>query len=635
MIYFIAEGRQLFFVSQLETTKQRRGIMKGTFGPTGLFLLWAIICPSFHVFFLLSIEDCIAFSPIDGGKSSLLGFPAKRDGSSFADGRSSLELDTRVGLRMDAHNNTTVTAVDPMDNYIADDGNDLEAIRSLTKIAIYQCGTVEGLDALTELNELCNNRLPFDFDAHHRKEGMLSVDDGSVVRGERVISLLPGFLPPRTVDSFLESVRCMEDQGWMSTNPDSVDGLPSLHVNLVSQGKPLFDKTASRDDEEDSFQNRIFQLYDLVRPYVYETLLPKVDRLLKERQPDNSGTHSRTLRVSDVFFRRYGQDVCGNVTRNGISIHYDVFSRVTAVVALDDVASKGDNGLFTLTVNERTGETSNHKALRRFFPLKTGDCVVHTWDVLHGVDVELGLDRTSLIVWFDEVDENDDDGVHPNDETPCMSPWLSLEHQNKPANDDSTTTLENGNDVQQFVLASALSSTETKTEGSEHDETRLYLRSASRGNVFALARMGSIFEERIPLPQELETEAVALLDERRPVEKLPEIIQSLLKDIESVSTEIACRFWLEASLSGNPLAQKSLADEIMFEASQSGNADHRLLAAVLFALASQQDDNDEHGPCDALSRIIEYDLAARDVQSEDEFLASPVVQTAQAALGIV
>ena len=105
-----------------------------------------------------------------------------------------------------------------------------------------------------------------------------------------------------------------------------------------------------------------------------------------------------------MFLRRYGQDIGGqnDLSRNGISAHYDVFSKVTAVIALDDVAADGRNGLFTTSTDDK-GQTSNHKSLRRFFPLQKGDCVIHTWDVLHGVDVKPGLDRTSLIVWFDEV----------------------------------------------------------------------------------------------------------------------------------------------------------------------------------------------------------------------------------------
>jgi len=554
-------------------------------------------------------------------------------------------------------------------------GNNLENVKTLTAAAIFGCGTEEGLTALSLLNELCNRRLPFDFDSFHRRQTQNSSNGGYVNstnsstadsfsgcialdEGERVISLMPKFLPQRAIDDFLESVRIMEEQGWMSTNPDSVDGLPSLHLNLVSQGKPLYE--SSFEDEDDfSFGNQIHKLYELVRPFVYETLLPEADRLLRSNTPINNSF--RRLRVSDVFLRRYGQDIYGSVTRKGISIHYDVYSRITAVVALDEVASKGDNGLFTLEVDERTGETSNHKALRRFFPLTTGDCVLHTWDVLHGVDVQAGLDRTSLIVWFDEEEESETDDTTENGkhtsiregavskidgdekDDALISPWLSLEHQGPTS---GRTTLIDGNDVRQFVLASALSSASTETESEQTSANRLYLRSASRVNTFALTRMGSICEEgALSSSDELRKEAFEVLEVLRPFEELPTKLRDMLvshresdpNDYEECDgiaerTELACRFWLEASLAGNPLAQQSLADEVMFEASRSGDPHQRLLAATLFALAAQQDETDD-GPSDSLARVIEYDVAAREVSTREEFLASPVVQTANAALG--
>jgi len=154
--------------------------------------------------------------------------------------------------------------------------------------------------------------------------------------------------------------------------------------------------------------------------------------------------------------------------------------------------------------------------------------------------------------------------------------------------------------------------------------------------------MGSICEEG--MIGDFNEEAFRLLDKLRPFEELPEILRDMLTsqrvviedaELDDITerTELACRFWLEAALTGNPLAQKSLADEIMFEASRSGDPDQRLLAATLFALASQQESDTEGGPSDSLSRVIEYDVAAREVESREEFLASPVVQTANAAVG--
>ena len=635
-----------------------------------LLLVWALCCYSF-------CQPCAAFAPYSfvsptkrtltnrqerfaNYESNLLGF---RFCPSSPHIGNSAKCATTNTIDVDDH--TAETKIE----------SNLETIKFLTASAIFDCGTEEGFIALRVLNELCERRLPFDFDSFFsRQEKDRTTDhdcyspaDGDAVctsntsnnpdKGERVISLLPNFLPEKITDDFLESVRAMEKKGWMSTNPDSVDGLPSLHLNLVSQGKPLYASPSGDDDEEEededvSFGSQIHTLYDLVRPFIYETLLPEADRLLRSNSRSNNST--RTLRVSDVFLRRYGEDICGSVTRKGISIHYDVYSRITAVVALDEVASKGDNGLFTLQTDEQTGETSNHKALRRFFPLTSGDCVLHTWDVLHGVDVQEGLDRTSLIVWFDEEEEDDEmiipeEGDTPisntnNDESMLVSPWLSLEHQGSSPLGDSRTTLRGGNNVRQFVLASALSSaSSTEAESEEAVATSLYLTSAAQGNTFALTRMGSICEEGALSSPELKMEAFRVLDELRPFEELPRILTDMLKSQRNQSNnededaaeriELACRFWLEASLTGNPLAQKSLADEVMFEASRSGNPDQRLLAATLFALASQQEDDTKEGPSDALSRVIEYDVASRGVESREEFLASPVVQTAQAALG--
>ncbi len=576
--------------------------------PKLLLLLAMLYC----VFQSTWFDFCIAFMPTDSLSPTkcqrLVRMHRRIDEGLFNRSCLALALTPRGG--------DTQSVADTIDETAIEVGNDLKTVKQLTSFAIFNCGTEEGLEALGNLNELCERRLAFDFESHLQETNDA---ESAHDHGELVISKLPKFLPDKTTTNVLESVRILEEEGLMSTNPDSVDGLPSLHLNLVSNGKPLFSSSAGRDDdddddddeEENAFRKQIFNLYELVRPYVYETLLPEANELLK----NSSKANGRKLRVSDVFLRRYGEDICGSVTRNGISIHYDVYSRITAVVALDEVASNGDNGLFTLQVDEDSGETSNHKALRRFFPLTTGDCVLHTWDILHGVDVQPGLDRTSLIVWFDEEE------IDETNKTELVSPWLSLEQE---ASSKEKTTLKDGNAVRQFVLASALASTSETEETTFND---LYLTSAAKGNTFALTRMGSICEEG--MIGELRDKAMQVLDTLRPFEELPEILRNMLSYMRNSDTELACRFWLEASLTGNPLAQKSLADEVMMIASQSEDEEQRILAATLFALASQQ----EGEASDSLRRVIEFDAAARQVESQEEFLASPVVKTASAALG--
>jgi hypothetical protein len=346
-------------------------------------------------------------------------------------------------------------AIDPTTDVVSLTSS-LETVGTLTKIAILDAGTEAGLAALRNLATLCERRKRFDFDKHTNKKK----------NEHQIISHIPQLLPALTRNQFLQVVRYMESNEWLSRNPDSVDGLPSLHLNLVCNGEPLF-PTNDSDTAVDDFQSGIQQLYRIIHPHIYNKLLPKVKHLLQD-----TSTGSSSLRISDVFLRRYGQDICGG-DRNGISAHYDVFSRVTAVVALDDVAASGRNGLFTTAIDTTTGQTSNHKALRRFFSLQAGDAAIHSWDVLHGVDVEPGLDRTSLIVWFDEYSES------------VKFPWL-VNHRDYRR--DST------NDVLHFVFASALSN--VNLDKSEmNDPIHLYLRSASQRNTFALTRMGSLCEE--------------------------------------------------------------------------------------------------------------------------------------------
>eukprot|EP00980_Cylindrotheca_fusiformis_P025848 scaffold14736_cov54-Cylindrotheca_fusiformis.AAC.1 len=297
-------------------------------------------------------------------------------------------------------------------NPTSSSSSSFETICHYTELAIFHSGSSEdvdvvGLEALSQLSELCKHRIPYDFDDSTKSR---SKDDNhhSMMR---MIQRFDQLIPPKAVEAFLRQLQSMEENGWLSTNPDSVDGLPSFHLNLVSNGLPMFssskeEKTTTTTTKE-PFQMGVQKLLAIVRPYIYHELLPGVQELL----------NSTSIQISDVFLRRYGQDLCGSeISRNGISAHYDVLSRVTAVVALDDVAADGRNGLFT-TQMSKGGATSNHAALRRFFPLSTGDGVVHTWDVLHGVDVEAGLDRTSLIVWFTENATNTtcDDGVAESD----------------------------------------------------------------------------------------------------------------------------------------------------------------------------------------------------------------------------
>lgn len=473
----------------------------------------------------------------------------------------------------------------------------LDLIQNLSESAIRGRGTEAGLESMVKLSQMCAERLPFDFDD----------DDVESFKSDEqtVISKLPCLLPAGITNQIFEKVEGMLQRGWLSTNPDSVDGLPSFHLNLVSNGKPI-----ASGENLDDFQVEIQSMLDLVGPLVYDKLLPHVKEQLK----------SDSIEVSDVFIRRYGHDIVEGKSRNGISAHYDVFSRVTSVVALDDVAQEGRNGLYT-TVQQFSDKshgarTSNHAALRRFFPLGVGDAVVHTWNVLHGVDVEEGIDRASLIVWFTEK-TTDNDFVSPS--------WL----ENHP-------NLESDN-VAQFVLASATESSEPapgegslsmnqgvdKQIGGLAKAIDLYLSSAASGNSFAMTRLGSLLEEGLLDAPALETARDILSDLRQ---SRTNDIPAWVEDQNDASISLARGFWYEASLCGNALAQIALADEIM--ASFSAEPDARLLAATLFGLAAQQGNEQA---VESLTRLVQLDLQFSGVSSQEEFETNPVVQTARAA----
>ncbi|GKY92830.1 hypothetical protein MPSEU_000252600 [Mayamaea pseudoterrestris] len=469
-----------------------------------------------------------------------------------------------------------------------------------------------GLEALQSLAQLCQQRLPYQFKfASHNSD--------SLVRH------VPSLLPKAVTQAIAERLDFMTLQGWWSTNPDSVDGLPSFHLNLISNGVPILSETNSYDgDNDDDFERNLRYLIHLVKPYIYEELLPLAQKLSK----------TSSLNVQDVFLRRYGDDVIDGQSRSGISAHYDVYSQLTAVCALDDSAATGMNGLYTTEVISQVdepimGKTSNHASLRRFFPLQCGDAVLHSWDVLHGVDVRGNQTRTSLIVWFSSNTEE-----RPNDEaeSPLQhldAPWLL---KGKDVDTSATT---------QFVLASALESLSITTTGDADAQgatpsyhaygnkqrlnlqpCNLYFQSASKGNAFALTRLGSLCEEG-DLPVSMLSELSLLLDQ---LQKLREDLHAAVESERSaLHTNLAKRCWLEGAIRGNHLAQSALAGELMLEGIEQDDIPRRQLAATLFGLAAQQGDE---SAVDALQRVVKYE-ADRGGETDTAFV--DVLRIANAA----
>jgi len=477
--------------------------------------------------------------------------------------------------------------------------NEAALIRNLTDVAIRKRGTALGLAALDKLGELSSRRMAFDFDYNEQSN-----------QNGRLVSYIPRIIPHDTTKEIFQRVQKMTENGWISTNPDSVDSLPSFHLNLISDGKLIVQSGENLSNND--FDGALAGLAEIIEPYVREKLLPRVQELM----------NSTAISISDVFLRRYGDDVVKGVSRHGISAHYDVYSHATCVVALDDVAREGTDGLYTTV----TRVASNHAALRRFFPLSCGDGVVHTWDVLHGVDVRPGLDRTSLIVWFTSSDD------HTTEKMECVSPWLA-----------DRADLET-NDIAQFVLASAIESSagdevlandaanqklshamfHSTALPSSRNAYELYIKSAFQGNAFALTRLGGLCEQdRLSLPMlEMATKVLDKFQEQHEMHHL------VISPKVPPNMNLAKQFWLEGALRGNPLAQQALADELMFEGTLYDDSELCLLATVCFGLAAQQGSESAN---ESLSKIVS--LQASGDSSEDmESQILKIVSTARSHL---
>lgn len=531
----------------------------------------------------------------------------------------------------------------PNDEIIFKWMNPCQAIRTYSIDAYTYRGTDRGINALSILGMLTKKTVSYDFESSH-DDGNLATSHGG---SSNLISQQKKILPESILEEITAVLGNIKQNGWLSTNLDSVDGLPSLHINLVSDGKPLF-STSSIDTEQDTFEDNIRQLQAVLHPYLYETLLPRAQKL----------TNSTTLKISDVFIRNYGENVQPDAVENteeefsnsnsrfGISAHYDIYSSLTSVIALDNVASKGDAGLFTVlnplsctslqeTENDDEVGVSNHASLRRYFPLNAGDGVLHSWDVLHGVDIDASVKRSSLIVWFTDYGENN---VEKKDGEEGIPPWLLSQKDN---------CRKVRNDIHDFVLATTLSSKSNNNDADTERTLDLFLKSASTGNSFALNKLGFIFspendaEDFEPLMVEKTIDMLRLLssskknpfmDHLEPIkdrfDKSNDHDDESIIPISYLRNILSKALWFESATRGNISAQQSLADSLMemytmidiplddddddSKIIKKQHNDLILTAALFFVMAAQQEQqqqNDGYSLSEPLQRLISVYLS--------------------------
>ncbi|KAL3765485.1 hypothetical protein ACHAW5_008735, partial [Stephanodiscus triporus] len=487
-------------------------------------------------------------------------------------------------------------------------------------------GTHAGIESLELLRMLSERRATFDFGATDRDDDDDDDDDDDEQRrgtsagggrggGRRAnfVSRLPGILPPDVVDDVMEIVGRVKSRNWLSANPDSVDGLPSLHLNLIAGGRSMFECDDSDPDDEDnpsegdlfsdeggiSFPRCISRMTNILRPYLYDTLLPAIREISK----------SHTVEISDV-----------------------------------------------------------------------GDGVAHSYDVLHGVDVDpdLGRERTSLIVWF--ADDGDGRGGGGD----CVRGAVSVGGR---SGTPPSWLLDPDDDVGEFVLGLALESSSsvqggrganTRTPPSINHRAELaadpypfYLSSARKGNIYAMSAIAQMCSDGI-IPDSQYDRILDILTSvhvrgagggsSNPlfVGRQQRSDDYGIGDDLSSWEELAIALWYHAAIrGGHRAAQVSLADEIMSryytsmeEEGDDGDAedpssdenrrrrslssreDMLLAASVLFTMAHSQGHVDSRG---SLKRLMDVEIdrligsgvglgGGDDSDDGDDSLLSPVMR---------
>ena len=451
------------------------------------------------------------------------------------------------------------------DSTLANDGIQMDLSKYepfLNSFIIRHRGTEQGNTSLILHKLLCERRVSYQFSNDDKYEMEQQQPSG---RRRNVVSHHPSVLSPSVISEVQDILDVIKSKQWLSTNPDSVDGLPSLHLNLITNGKPLFDideeeeTQTHHDDELATFPQCINSLVKVLRPHLYDNLLPAARKVL----------NSSTVEISDVFIRSYGvqpseeesadDDGDKSKTRFGLSPHFDVTAYATCVMALDAVASSGKQGLYTIPPTN--GFHTSSSVLKKFFPLKRGDGVVHTFDILHGVDVDprLNQPRTSLIVWFTDCSGNDAGGEEKDVNSSVNQPWLL-----NPAEDD---------DIGKFVLA--LASEKSVEEDGSHlklkgavDPLQLYISSAAQGNVFSMTALGQMCDDGVVPDDQCDVirDFLLALDSSNPFVPNVESGVSRGNNPQCKCEGFANPLWYHAAIhGGHRVAQVSLADNLMLQ----------------------------------------------------------------------
>ena len=196
------------------------------------------------------------------------------------------------------------------------------------------------------------------------------------IRSTATLYLLENVMSEQDSKGMMDLLREVE----FDEDLDSVDGMSTFefyiysHNNVFPSGKPDSSKLVRKSRE--NVRSKLRKITDVITQRVED----RVNLLYKEDKCGNS-----RCQVCYSFVRRYL-----NSERTTHRDHLDIKSLITVVFSLNRYGEDYVGGLYV-----RSGGSSE----RHFVPLFPGQAVVHSSDVLRGVDVMKGQ-RWSFIMWL-------------------------------------------------------------------------------------------------------------------------------------------------------------------------------------------------------------------------------------------
>lgn len=195
----------------------------------------------------------------------------------------------------------------------------------------------------------------------------------------RLMHLLPHLLSESEIAAL--HAAAVECEAYDESEADTVDKAPTFQASIFEDG----DVAAAG------------AVADLLEPILAERILPYV----------RARFACANACVGDALLRRYRQG-----ERTSLNLHYDIQAFATVIIPLslqqpppaasqDERAAPADHGSSLSTYSGglfvQGGASRDSRRLVRF--ASAGDCLVHQFDLQHGVQVSSGT-RYAIAVWF-------------------------------------------------------------------------------------------------------------------------------------------------------------------------------------------------------------------------------------------